>query len=55
MGRPPSKKPAVVVTVRLDPQVKAALEKAAKSDARTVSSLIQKLLSDWLKEEKFLK
>ncbi|MGH6847633.1 MAG: ribbon-helix-helix protein, CopG family [Methylocella sp.] len=43
------------MTVRLDPQVKAALEKAAKSDARSVSSLIQKLLSNWLKEEKFLK
>jgi hypothetical protein len=55
MGRPPVKKPAIVVTVRLDPQVKAALEKAAKNDARSVSSLIQKVLSDWLKEGKLLK
>ena len=55
MVHPPAKKPRVVTTVRLDAPVKAALEKAAKSDARSVSSLIQKVLSEWLKEKGFLK
>ncbi len=54
MSKKPTK-PAVVTTIRFDPVVKAALEKAAKEDARTVSSLVQKVLSDWLKERKFLR
>jgi hypothetical protein len=35
--------------------VKKALEKAAKADSRTVSSLLQKITTDWLKERKWLK
>lgn len=41
--------------VRVDPVVKAALEKAALDDARTVSSLVQKIIADWLKAKKYLK
>lgn len=37
------------VSVRLPPEVKAALERAAKADTRSLSSLIEKILTDWLK------
>jgi hypothetical protein len=40
--------------VRLDPEVKAALERAAKEDRRSLSSLIDKILSDWLRERGYL-
>lgn len=55
MGRPPAKKPAVVVTVRFDPAVKAAMQRAAKADARTVSALVQKVMADWLRDREYLK
>jgi len=35
---------------RVDPELKAALEKAAAEDSRTVSSLVKKILTDWAKE-----
>jgi hypothetical protein len=41
--------------VRLDPEVKEALERAAKDDRRSLSSLIDKILSDWLRERSYLK
>jgi hypothetical protein len=41
--------------IRLDLAVKAALEKAAKDDARSVSSLAQKIITEWLKARKYLK
>lgn len=37
------------VSVRLPPEVKVALERAAKADTRSLSSLIEKILTDWLK------
>lgn len=37
------------VSVRLPPEIKAALERAAKADTRSLSSLIEKILTDWLK------
>jgi hypothetical protein len=37
------------VGVRLDPEVKAALEKAAAADARSLSSLIAKIVSEWVR------
>jgi hypothetical protein len=40
--------------VRLDPEVKDALENAAIDDARSVSSLVQKIVSEWLKEKGYL-
>jgi hypothetical protein len=42
-------------TMRFDPAIKAALDRAAKSDRRTASSLTMKILEDWLKEKGFLK
>lgn len=40
--------------VRVQPQTKAALEKAAKADMRSVSSLIEKILVQWLRAERYL-
>jgi hypothetical protein len=40
--------PAVVLTVRVPPDAKAALDKAAREDARTTSSLVAKIVLDWL-------
>jgi hypothetical protein len=44
-----------VTTIRLDPGIKEAAERAAAADARTLSSLIQKVLGDWLKDHKFIR
>lgn len=40
--------------VRVQPETKEALENAAKDDVRSVSSLIEKILTDWLKEKGYL-
>jgi hypothetical protein len=40
--------------VRVQPQTKAALEKAAKDDLRSISSLIEKILVEWLRERGYL-
>ncbi|WP_082483823.1 Arc family DNA-binding protein [Rubellimicrobium mesophilum] len=37
------------ISFRLPEETKAALERAAKADARSVSSLVTKILTDWLK------
>ncbi len=42
------------VSVRLPPNVKKALERAAKDDTRSVSSLIEKVLTNWLRENEYL-
>ncbi len=42
-------------SVKLAPATKAALDKAAKADKRSVSSLLQKIISDWLESEGHLK
>lgn len=39
---------------RVDPEVKAALERAAKDDHRSLSSLIDKILVEWLRERGYL-
>lgn len=39
---------------RIDPDIKAALEAAAKSDDRSVSSLVTIILRDWLRENGYL-
>ena len=44
--------PAVVLTARIPQDVKAAIDKAAREDARTTSSLVAKILSDWLAARK---
>ena len=41
--------------LRLDPQLKAAAEKAAKADHRSLTSLIEKLLADHLRKTGYLK
>jgi hypothetical protein len=40
--------------VRLQPAVKAALERAAKEDMRSLSSLIEKILTEWLRQRGYL-
>jgi hypothetical protein len=40
--------------IRLTPDIRAALTKAAADDARSVSSLIGKVLADWLKAKGYL-
>ena len=41
--------------VRIQPEFKAALERAAKEDLRSVSGLVEKILHDWLTERGHLK
>jgi hypothetical protein len=41
-----------MITIRLDAKLKAAAQKAAKEDARTLTSLIVKLLRDYLEGSK---
>jgi hypothetical protein len=41
--------------IRTKPSVKAAAEKAASDDGRSLSSLIEKLLTDYLREKGYLK
>jgi len=42
------------ISFRLPEETKLALEKAAKDDSRSVSSLLEKLVSDWLKDQGYL-
>jgi hypothetical protein len=37
------------IAARVTPEIKAALEKAAREDSRTLSNLIEKILTDWLR------
>jgi hypothetical protein len=39
------------VNLRIDPQLKSAVEKAAADDHRSLTSLIEKLLLDYLKRK----
>jgi hypothetical protein len=41
--------------VRVQPDTKTALDKAAKDDLRSVSSLIEKILVEWLRENGYLR
>jgi hypothetical protein len=41
--------------VRISPETKDALAKAAKDDMRSMASLIEKILVDWLRERGYLK
>jgi hypothetical protein len=42
------------VNLRIKPELKAAAEKAATDDHRSLTSLIEKLLSDYLKKRGYL-
>ena len=56
MPRPKVEIPkALPVSVRLPPAVKAAAEKAAKEDTRSLSSLIEKVLTEHLKAKGYLR
>jgi hypothetical protein len=56
MPRPKLETPkALPVSVRLPPAVKAAAEKAAKEDTRSLSSLIEKVLTEHLKAKGHLR
>ena len=39
---------------RIDPEIKAALERAAKDDERSVSSLVTLIVRNWLQERDYL-
>lgn len=39
---------------RVEAEVKEALEKAAKDDRRSVSSLVEKVLVEWLEKKGYL-
>lgn len=46
---------SVPISFRLPPEVKEALEKAAKEDVRSVSSLMEKVVTQWLRQHGYLK
>ena len=48
MGKTPS------LGVRVQPATKAALDKAAQDDLRSVSSLVEKIIVEWLRDKKYL-
>jgi hypothetical protein len=41
--------------IRIQPSIKGAAEKAAADDRRSLSSFIEKLLSDYLRKHGYLK
>jgi hypothetical protein len=43
------------IGVRLEPEERAALEKAAAADDRAMSALARKILVDWLRKGGWLK
>ena len=43
------------IGVRLEPAERAALEKAAAADDRSMSALARKIITDWLKKHGHLK
>ena len=47
--------PKEVTSVRLEADVKAAIEHAAEAEERTVSWLVNKILAEWLKAKKLIK
>ncbi len=42
------------IGVRISPEANAALVKAAKDDRRSMASLVDKILTDWLLNEGYL-
>lgn len=51
----PTETKSTQILVRVQPTLKAAAESAAADDHRSLSSLIEKLLSDYLKKKGYLK
>jgi hypothetical protein len=54
-AKPATPEVTISTSVRFLPSVKAALDKAARDDSRTTSQLVQKIITDWLKEKGYLK
>lgn len=52
-NKPPE--PRIITTMRLPPDLVAALDAAAEDDDRSRTSMAVKILSTWLKENKYLK
>ena len=46
---------AKTLNLRIEPALKDAAEKAAAADRRSLTSLIEKLLADYLRKEGYLK
>lgn len=42
------------ISVRVPDAVKAAAEKAAADDSRSTASLVEKILTEWLREKGYL-
>jgi hypothetical protein len=42
------------ISVRVTAEIKAAAEKAATADSRSVASLVEKVLAEWLREKGYL-
>jgi hypothetical protein len=51
----PDEKRNAQIVIRIQPKLKAAAIKAAKDDVRSLSSLIEKLLTEHLKAKGYLK
>jgi len=43
-----------MLAFRVNPEIKDALEKAATADDRSVSSLVERILRDWLRASGYL-
>lgn len=43
------------LNVRIEPSIKKAITKAAKDDRRSTASMVEKILTDWLREKGYLK
>jgi hypothetical protein len=48
------RKKTATLSLRIDPALKALAEKAAADDRRSLTSLIEKLLSEWLRQRSSL-
>jgi hypothetical protein len=46
--------PKIPFAIRIRPEIKAALELAAKDDSRTLANMIEKIFSDWLRAKGYL-
>jgi hypothetical protein len=44
--------PPPILAIRLPPKERLALQRAARADARPVSTLARKIITDWLKAQK---
>jgi hypothetical protein len=52
MGKKPVK--TEILHLRISPDLKAAIVQAARDDTRTIASLAEKALRDWLTEHSYL-